>query len=81
MNRIRAQAESKLKLKEEKRRKLFFQLIKHEARIERLRKTLKLAEKKFIEQVKYLINQLNEETEAAGDSNNIIIFTGSPQDL
>ena len=45
---MRVQAESKLELKEEKRRKLFSQLVKHEARIKKLRKTLKLAEKKSI---------------------------------
>ena len=52
---------------ERKRKRAMEQAMEHEARIDRLRKTLKLAEQRSLAQAKCLSEQLDEEAAARGE--------------
>ena len=64
--------EQKIEAAERRRAALTKQMLEEDARIERLRKTLKLAEQRAIAQTKCLSEELDEEAAAQGDRSMVI---------
>ena len=70
VDRVVDQTTEKIEQEEEEVNRLLSKVVEHRARIQRLRKTLKLAEKRSIEQAKCLSDQIDEEAAAAGNPDN-----------